>query len=530
MALAGQLDKKDYYVYVLTGDGEHQSGQIWEAVMEAAHYKLDNLVNILDRNKLQIDGEVEKVMKVEPLKEKYESFGWRVIEIDGHEIDEILTAFEQAKTKEAKPTLILAETIKGKGVSFMEGKAEWHGKAPNYDQMVKGLEELGVKDEIPFEEFLAEAKKYQQEVNKKLEDKRPKFKKDYRWNKNEVMKVEMKRTRQGFGVALEKLGEEEAVVCVSHDLTGSINMDSFFKHHPERKERFFNMGVAEQSGTGVAAGLAKAGKLSIFGTYGVFSAGRNLDQLRISVCYSGANVLIIGAHGGILVGADGATHQATEDLFQVCGLPKMKVEVPCDFLETQKAARHLLLSEKGPKYLRYAREATPLVTDEKTPFIFGQANIIRYQGEKENFIDAFKTTLSSEYKTENEDLTIIACGPEVAEAMRAAYILKEEKGVEARVINMHTLKPLDEEAVIKAAQETGIILTAEDHQVGGLGYRISSVISQSTELYGQPVILKMLGLKDKFGTSGSPWELLEEFELSAEYIADKALFLLELKK
>src|SRR6185312_7094575 len=195
------------------------------------------------------------------------------------------------------------------------------------------------------------------------------------------------------------------------------------------------------------------------------AAARNLDQLRVSVCYGNFNVMVAGAHGGVSVGPDGATHQALEDLFAVCGLPNMSVVVPCDSIETRKATDYLLLQQVGPKYVRFAREATPIVTREDSPFVFGKANVIRLRGEAEQFVDAFETTLASEYRNESEDLSIIACGPMVPEAMRAALILKRDFDCETRVINLHTLKPLDRTAIIHAAKETGVVITAEEHQI-----------------------------------------------------------------
>jgi len=531
IALAGKLNKKDYTVYALTGDGEHQEGQIWEAIMEAGDYELDNLINILDENRLQIDGWVKDVMDIEPVAEKYKSFKWNVIEIDGHRMEEILKALEEAKSFRGKPTLIIAHTIKGKGVDFMEDIAGWHGKAPNYEQMLSGLEQLGLRDKLDVERLLQKAADYQSQVDRKLAAKQPKFSRDYFWNKAPQMKVQMDPTRRGFGRALAERGDDERIVCLGADISGSITISQFYEDHPERKSRFLSMGIAEQSGTGVAAGLAKEGKIAVFGTYAVFSAGRNLDQLRTTVCYGNFNVLIAGAHGGVSVGPDGATHQALEDLFQICGLPNMNVVVPCDSIETKKATEYLLFGLKGPKYIRFAREATPIVTREATPFVFGQANVIRYRKERENFLDAFETVLASQYSSEGEDLSIIACGPEVPEAMRAAYILKEDFDIETRVINMHTLKPLDRETVLKAALDTGVIVTAEEHQVGGFGNLIDAVVSQSPEVYQKGgAIVGMIGVKDRFGESGQPWELIKEFEVSGEHIARVAKRLYDEKK
>jgi transketolase len=290
------------------------------------------------------------------------------------------------------------------------------------------------------------------------------------------------------------------------------------------------VGIAEQSGTNVAAGLAKEGKIPVFGTYGVFAAGRALDQLRTTVCYGNFNVLIAGAHGGVSVGPDGATHQSLEDLFQVCGLPNMNVVVPCDAIETKKATDWLLFQLQGPKFVRYAREATPIVTTEATPFVFGKANVIRFRKEGPSFVEAFETKLASEYANEKEDLALVACGPMVPEAMRAAYILKTDFGIESRIVNLHTLKPLDTEAVVQAARDTGIVVTAEEHQVGGMGNLVAAALAQARELYGKPVLTGMIGVKDRFGESGAPWELVKEFEVSGEHIAKMAKDLYDFRK
>ncbi len=268
----------------------------------------------------------------------------------------------------------------------------------------------------------------------------------------------------------------------------------------------------------------------MLGSYATFAAARNLDQIRTSVCYGNFNVLIAGAHGGISVGPDGATHQALEDLFAMQGLPNMSVVVPCDIEETRKATNYLLLQHVGPKYIRFAREATPMVTDEKTPFVFGRANVIRLRGEAANFADAFETRLAADYKNESEDLSIIACGPMVPEAMRATYILKRDYGYETRVLNLHTLKPMDAEAVIRAAQDTGVVVTAEEHQIGALAWRVSAILTESQQLYHVPLITGAIGVKDRFGDSGAPWELIKELEVSAEHIAQKAVGLMAFKK
>ncbi|HEX2327776.1 MAG TPA: transketolase [Candidatus Angelobacter sp.] len=530
VALAQRLNNSSAKVFCIMGDGEQQEGQIWEAAMEAAHYKLDNLVGIIDENHLQIDGPVSEVMNVDPLEEKYRSFGWDVVRINGHDMHQVVDALDLAKNhRGGRPIMLICYTVKGKGVSFMENVAGWHGKAPNRQELDLALAELGVTAQIPVDGMLQKARDYQTQVETKLAAKLPSFRNDYWWNRGSTMKVEMKPTRVGFGEALREGGDDPRVCCLGLDISGSITINEFYAKNPERKQRWLSMGIAEQSATGVAAGLAREGKLPVFGTYATFAAARNLDQIRVSVCYGNFNVMIAGAHGGVSVGPDGATHQALEDCAVMTSLPNMTVVVPADSVETKKATTHLLFDHVGPKYIRFAREATPIVTRADAPFVIGKANVLRLRREMDNMIEGFETRLARDYATENEDLTIIACGPMVPEAMRAAWILKNEFGYESRVINMHTLKPIDEHAIIRAAQETGIIVTAEEHQIGALAWRVSGVITSATELYGIPILTGAVGVNDRFGDSGAPWELIKEFEVSAEHIAAKAKELMEVK-
>ncbi|HTS36975.1 MAG TPA: transketolase [Candidatus Solibacter sp.] len=530
MALAARLDHKGHKIFCIMGDGEQQEGQIWEAAMEAGHYELDNLIAIVDCNRLQIDGPVQEVMEVEPLAAKYQAFGWDVLRIDGHDMPQIVDSLQQAKAVKGRPVVILADTVKGKGVSFMENQAGWHGKAPNYEELTQGLQELGLIDRIPVQRLLEKAKRYQVEVDDKLNAQMPKFTYDYWWNARVDMNVKMEPTRKGFGQSLAQNGGDARVVCLGLDISGSITISDFYTGKPERKDRWISLGIAEQSATSVAAGLAREGKLPVLGTYATFAAARNLDQIRTSICYGNFNVLIAGAHGGVSVGPDGATHQALEDLFAMEGLPNMSVVVPCDVVETHKATDYLLLRHQGPKYIRFAREATPVVTDERTPFAFGQANVIRLRHTKPSFLEAFETELAASYRNEGEDLSILACGPMVPEAMRAAFILRQEFGYETRVVNLHTLKPIDAGAIVRAARETGVIITAEEHQIGALAWRLSGILTAEPQLYGLPIITGAIGVKDRFGDSGAPWELIKEFEVSAEHIAHKAMELMTIKK
>jgi len=526
-ALNAKLGDKNYRVYTILGDGELNEGSVWEAVMCASHYKLDNLVAIIDRNRLQIDGPTKEVMCLGDLTAKWQAFGWHTLEIDGHDMSQVLSSLEESQKIKGKPTVIIAHTIKGKGISFAENRVGYHGIAPKdgrsgKESLDQALKDIGdsqfTKEKV--DNLLQIATAYQKEVDKKIEASLPKFSRNYWWNSSPSMQVEMVPTRNGFGKALDKLGEDEKTVALGADITSSIKMDQFFANHPERKNRFLQMGIAEANMTLVASGLAKEGKIPFIGSYGVFVTGRNWDQLRTTVCYNNYNVKIADGHAGISVGADGATHQALEDISNLYYLPNMHLVVPCDSTETEKATKAVTYV-KGPAVIRYAREATPVITSDNTPYQLGIANIIRYRGEGDNFISTFETKLSTDYQSEKEDLTIIACGPMVAEAMRAAYILKEEYNIKTRILNIHTVKPIDKKAILKAAEETNIIITCEEHQVGGFGNIVAGVITQNKK-YSTSLLMDMIGVEDRFGESGAPWELTKIFGLAAENIAKRA--------
>ncbi|MBZ5702471.1 MAG: transketolase [Acidobacteriia bacterium] len=528
-ALAGKLRGSGYRVYALMGDGEQQEGSVWEAAMAAAHHHLDNLCAIVDRNRLQIDGWVQDVMNVEPLAEKYAAFGWNVMEIDGHDMAAILQAFESARGVQGRPTVIIANTVKGKGVSFMENEAGWHGVAPNQEQFERALPEL-LTPEFPrarVDALLARAAENARRVAQEAQDSVPKFSRDYWWNAGQAMKAEMDPTRMGFGRGLERAGEDPRVVTLHADISGSIRITDFEARHPERKNRVFSVGIAEQNMMSVAAGLAREGLIPVTGTYGVFASGRAWDQIRTTICYSNLNVKIAGAHGGISVGPDGATHQSLEEISLMSILPNMCVAVPCDSVETEKATRHCLLEVEGPCYLRFAREATPVVTTAATPYRFGVANVIRYRGAQPRFLEAFETVAGPEYKNEGEDATIVACGPMVAEAMRAAWLLKEEYGMETRVVNVHTVKPLDVATLARAAEETQVVVTAEEHQTGGFGNIVAGAMLRHRADFRLPLQLAMVGVADRFGVSGKPWELVQSFGLTGEHLARRVTGLLE---
>jgi transketolase len=529
-ALGIRLSGKDRRVYVLMGDGEQQEGSVWEAAMSAGSFHVDNLCAVVDKNRLQIDGWTKDVMDIDPIDEKYRAFNWHVIRIDGHDMGQVVAALEEARTVKGKPTVIIAETVKGKGVSFMENQAGWHGvPTTKREQLQQALDDLGDPDFPPerVDQFIAESQAFADRMAASVDDTLPRFSRDYWWNEQDNMKADMEPTRMGFGRCMERIGEDPRVVTLHADISGSIRITGFEEKHPERQNRVFSVGIAEQNMMQVASGLSLMGYIPVTGTYGVFASGRCWDQIRTTISYSELNVKIAGAHGGISVGPDGATHQSLEEISCMAVLPNMTMVVPCDSIETDRASEAAIMQVKGPAYIRYAREATPSVTTPETPFVLGKANVIRFRGERDRFIEAFETVLADKYKDEGEDICIAACGPMVPEAMRAAWVLKSDHDIETRVLNVHTVKPIDEEALARAARECRGIVTAEEHQAGGFGGLVASVVAANVES-GDPVIVEQIGVCG-FGESGDPWVLMKSFGLTAEHIAERCLMVLRRK-
>lgn len=302
--------------------------------------------------------------------------------------------------------------------------------------------------------------------------------------------IEQVPTRNGYGEGLLVLGEADPnVVVLTADLRDSVKAGDFAKKYPDR---FVECGVAEQNMMGMAAGLALAGKTAFVSSYAVFSPGRSWDQLRVSVCYSRANVKVVGAHTGVSVGPDGATHQALEDIAITRVLPNLTVVVPIDALEAKKAT--IALGElKGPAYLRLTREKTPLITTEDSQFEIGKADMLR----------------------DGSDVAIIGCGPVLYNALLAAVELEKE-GIQVMVVNNHTIKPIDEEAIIAAAKKCGAVVTLEEHQVmGGAGSAVCEVLSKN-----YPVPVEMIGMQDHFGESGEPDELIQKFGMGTSDLVE----------
>lgn len=306
----------------------------------------------------------------------------------------------------------------------------------------------------------------------------------------DLAKVEKKAMRDGYGEALVEMGKRKTdIVVLTADLMDSLRVRDFKNAF---SDRFFEMGIAEQNMMGVAAGMALSGKIPLVNSFGVFSPGRNWDQLRASVCLSKANVKVIAGHAGFGNGGDGANQQSMEDMGCVRVLPNLVIVAPCDFEQIKKALE-AIVDYRGPVLMRMTKPERPVVTTAATPFELGKAQVFR----------------------SGKEVSVFACGALVYEAMLAAQSLEGEVDVE--VINVHTIKPIDRETVIRSVAKTRLVVTAEEHQViGGLGSAVAEVVAEGGEEFklGKPVRMKRIGMQDKFGESGGVEELMQKYGLT----------------
>jgi len=466
--------------------------------MYASAKKVDNLIATIDLNGKQIDGTTDEVLAMGSIRAKFEAFDWEVIDIkDGNNIEAIIDGMTLAKSKtgQGKPICVLLHTEMGNGVDYMMYSHAWHGKAPNDAQLETALsqniETLGDYGIFTIEE------QHKTDLGKKVS--------------NEIsngvatnglltiptsgvagLNTGSKDTRSGFGAGMTELGQKnENVVALCADLIGSLKFDDFKKNHPER---FFQIGIAEANMIGIAAGLTIGEKIPFTGTFANFSTGRVYDQIRQSIAYSDKNVKICASHAGLTLGEDGATHQILEDIGLMKMLPGMTVINTCDYNQT-KAATLAIADYHGPVYLRFGRPVVPNFMPADQPFEIGKAILLR----------------------EGSDVTVIATGHLVWEALLAAEIL-ETKGISAEVINIHTIKPLDDEAILKSIAKTKCIVTAEEHNfLGGLGESVSRVLALN-----QTTPQEFVAVNDSFGESGTPDLLMEKYKLNHQAIVAAA--------
>ncbi|MDQ6659643.1 MAG: transketolase, partial [Chloroflexota bacterium] len=443
IGLAGKyLDKLPYRIWVLLGDSEMAEGSIWEAFDHASHYKLDNMIAILDCNRLGQRGETDLGWNTEAYRERGAAFGWNAIIIDGHNYDEINQAYAQATSQtNGLPTLIVAKTVKGKGVSFLENKNGWHGKALNKEQEAQALDELKYvrSKTFPVHKPVDENRQPAPEPAKKPVE-LPKYD-----GKEDVA------TRKAYGDALKALGAANPdVVAMDGEVSNSTYADEFAKAYPDR---FFEMFIAEQQLVACAVGMSVRHKIPFASTFAAFFS-RAYDFIRMAAI-SRANIRLVGSHAGVSIGEDGPSQMALEDLAMMRAVFGSTVVYPSDPNQTAQLVAEMA-DHGGIVYMRTTREKTPVLYSPDEKFTIGGSRVVK--------------------RSDNDQLTVVAAGITLHEALKAYDQLKGE-GITIRVIDAYSVKPMDEETLLAAAQEaSNKILTVEDHwPEGGLGDAVLDV-------------------------------------------------------
>ena len=480
MALNGKyLDKSDYRVYVLIGDGETVEGGVWEAAALASHYKLNNLIGIIDVNAL---GQSQRTMythDIDTYCSRFEAFGWQTIGIDGHDYDEILPALEKAKTSTDKPTMIVAKTYKGKGVSFLENEDNWHGKAvPKGEDLDKVLAELGpLYTDVPIQ--IESPNPIENQSSPIIACEPPEYAPD-----------EEVATRGGYGIGLAKLGAANPnVVALDGDTKNSTYAEQFMERFPDR---FFEMFIAEQNLVGAGIGLAKRGKIPFVSTFAAFLS-RAYDHIRMSAI-SQANIKYAGSHCGVSIGEDGPSQMGLEDIAMFRAIPESVVLYPSDAIAAERLVAEAA-AHQGIVYIRTSRPKTAILYDATDTFPIGGCKIVRQSTE--------------------DKVTIVTAGVTLHEAIKAHDILAED-GINVRIIDVYSIKPIDMETILSAASETNnTLITVEDHYPeGGLGDAVLDAVATSDVHVHK---LAVTGIP----RSGKPEELLELHGISANAIAQK---------
>ncbi len=482
MAWALKMGYSPARVYVLMGDGECAEGAVWEAANAARLARLDNLVAIIDVNRLGQSGPTMHGHDLEAYEKKFKAFGWEVFQVDGHEIEAILETFKKVR-KSSGPTVILARTIKGKGVSFLEDRNGWHGRPLKPEELEKALKELG-----PFPQIDAKSL-----VRSREPLKPPAFKKGFRFKRSNYQ--EKTATRLAYGQALLALGHvHEGVIALDGDVKNSTYAEKFFAAFPERS---FQSYIAEQNMVGMAIGLAAKGYLPFVATFAAFLT-RAHDQIRMGG-YSWANIKFCGSHAGVSIGEDGPSQMGMEDLAIFRPIPGCVVLYPCDGPSTE-ACVEAMARYKGMAYLRTTRPPTPIIYNSEEKFPIGGCKILR--------------------RSDNDVATVIAAGITVFEALKAYEELKKEN-INIRVIDAYSIKPLAEEILKEQISETrNNVVVVEDHFAwGGLGEAVALALS------GQAKIIH-LAVRE-IPRSGKPEELLDFYGLSSRHIVGAVKKLLQ---
>jgi len=475
MSLAMKLGKSPARVFVMMGDGECAEGAVWEACNAARILKLDNLCAVVDVNRL---GQSEATMHGHDLKayeRKFRAFGWDTISVNGHNVGQILQALKKIRNNKG-PTAILAKTIKGKGVSFLEDKNGWHGKPLKREELDKALKELGPMPSIESKKYVKKPKKIKS------------YKLTKRYNFKRTHYKDKTATRRAYGYALLNLAKaNQAVIALDGDVKNSTYAEDFFEALPQRA---FQLYIAEQNMVGMGIGLSAKGYIPFIATFSAFLS-RAHDQLRMAG-YSFSNIKFCGSHSGVSIGEDGPSQMGLEDLGMFRPIPGCAVLYPCDAYSTE-ACLESLARHKGLGYIRTTRPATPLIYDEDEEFPIGGLKVLR--------------------KSSEDRAAVIAAGITVHEALKAYDELKKE-GISIRVIDSYSVQPIDTETLSREVEEAGKkVVVVEDHfQSGGLGDAVACALAGKSELIH-------LAIKE-LPRSGKPDELLEKYGINAKHIKE----------
>ena len=477
MALAARLDQLDYNTYVLLGDGEIAEGAVWEAASLAGYFKLNNLTAVVDANRLGQSQETAFGHHIEIYRKRFESFGWRVEDIDGHDIEEILEVLSGVGLND-QPLAIIAKTYKGAGISFLQDKEGWHGKPLNKEEAAKAIAELqpnaksGIGVEILKPESLPEPKNTPASVFPPL---------NYKLGDSVA-------TREAYGNALLRIGEVDTrIVALDGDTKNSTYSEKFFKKSPDRSFECF---IAEQNMVGVATGFSARGKIPFASTFACFFT-RAFDHIRVAAI-SESNLKIAGSHVGVSIGEDGPSQMGLEDLAMMRAVAGSTVLYPSDAVSAEKLVEQMLFT-KGICYLRTSRPKASVIYNNDETFPVGGAKVLR----------------------EGNKATVVAAGVTVPEALKAADALKNE-GINVTVIDAYSIKPLGKKEILAAAQKTNnTVITVEDHySEGGLGDAVAG------ELSPEGIKVHKLAVNG-LARSGKPAELLAHFGIDADAIVKK---------
>ncbi len=473
LAAAMKLGRSHRRVYVLMGDGECAEGSVWEAANTASMLKLKNLCAVVDINRLGQSGPTMHEHDLKAYERKFKAFGWDALRIDGNSISAVLQAFQKAR-KSDKPFAILARTIKGKGISFIEDKNGWHGKPLGQDELKRALDELGPMPDIDAKRF----------VRKPKRTKGPELKNRSNFKKNSYSKDAA--TRRAYGNALLNLAKiNSAVVAIDGDVKNSTYADDFFEAYPKRSFQNF---IAEQNMVGMGIGMAAKGYIPFIATFAAFLS-RAHDQIRMAA-YSLTNMKLVGSHVGVSIGADGPSQMGLEDIALFRPIPGCVVLYPCDAYSTESCVE-AMIKYKGLVYLRTTRPGTPLIYDKNEKFPIGGSKVLK--------------------RSRKDEAAIIAAGITVHEALKAYKELKKEN-ISVRIIDAYSVQPLDKENISREVKQTGgKVVVVEDHfEGGGLGDAVAMALAGKSSL-------EHLAVKE-LPRSGKPGELMEKYGIDSGHI------------